>query len=276
MTALLRLELAKLVARRSVLYLLLPNLYTVLYSLALTLAAVSGSQKWMGFLGSVVTASLALHPWVSISAYPMCMLMLCSDLWGTEATDRTLRTLVLMQVPRGRLLAARVITVAGVIFFAFAIYFGLFFAHTVVLSHLVAPEVWAKISFPIESAFANTLVFAAAFAVGVVTLTLWVTLMALVASRTSTVGMLTVMTLAALAFGVPTVEEWLRPGSHWSQLLFTQQYLELTGKELLKGLMREQHPWGAELARVTGVLALNALVLYPLCWTVLRRRQFVD
>lgn len=274
MSALLRLELAKLVARRSVLYLLLPNLYTALYTVALALAVFSGSQKWTGFLGSVVTVSLWMHPAVASSAYPMCMLMLASELWGAETSDRSLRTLVLMQVPRGRLLAARVITVSSVTMLGFLIYFGLFFAQALVLRQVVSAEVWAAISFPIESAMGNMLVFTGAFAVGVLTLSLWITLMALVASRISTAGMLTVMTLFALALWVPRLEEWLRPGSTWSALLFTHQYLELTGNPLLKGLMRDSVPWGAQLARVTALLAMNALVLYPLCWAVLRRKEF--
>lgn len=276
MIPILRLELAKLIARRSVLYLLVPNLYTLFYTLALVLAVTTRSAGWTAFLGSLVTSSLALHPYVSVTAYPMCILMLCSELWGAEAHDRSLRTLILTQVPRGRLLAARVLVVTGVAVLSFLIYFALFFAHILVLEQVVPPEIWAKIGFGIGGGFANMAVYSGAFAVGLLALTLWITLIALIASRTSTVGMLVVMTLVTLSVGLPTAEEWMHPGSTWSHYAFTHAYLEVSGKEMLKSVLRGTTPWGDALGRATAVLGANALVLYGVCLAVFRRRQFVD
>ena len=276
MKAVLRLELAKLAGRRSLMYLLLPNLYTLFYTCALGLALATRSAGWTEFLASLVTSSLALHPYVCLTAYPMCLLMLCADLWGAEAADGTLRTLVLTQVPRGRLLAARVLLAAALVTCAFAVYFAVFFLDVAVLARVVPAAVWAKIGFAVGSGLVNMVPFAGAFFVGAVALALWVTLMALCANRTSTVGMLSVASLVALAVGLPMVEEWVRPGSTWSGLVFTQAWVELTGKEMLKAVLHGPGPWGASLARVAGVLAGNALVLYPACLWLFRRREFVD
>lgn len=277
MNPVVRLELAKLVARRSVLYLLLPNLYTAFYTAALGLAVVTRSPWWTEFLGTLVTTSIYFHPYVALTAYPMCLLMLCVEQWGAEARDGTLRTVLLTQVPRGTLLAARVLVAAGVVVAAFVLYFALFFGHVALLERVVSPVVWAKIRFPVGDGIANMVPFVGAFAVGAVTFALWMTLMALLADRTSTVAMLAVSSLAALAYGVPTVETWVREASPvWSGYVFTQAWMELTGREMLRGLLLGPATWGGAMARAVLVLGANALVIYPVCVWVLRRREFVD
>lgn len=276
MNPVVRLELAKLVAGRSFLYLLLPNLYTLFYTAALGVAVVTRAPWWTEFLGVLVTTSIALHPYVALTAYPMCLLMLCVEQWGAEARDGTLRTTMLTQVPRGTLLAARVVVAAGVVVAGFVLYFALFFAHVAVLERVVSPVAWAKIRFPVGDGLANMVPFAGAFAVGAVTLSLWMTLMALLADRASTVAMLAVSSLAALAYGVPTVESWVREGAPlWSRYGFTHAWVELTGREMLRGVLLGPATWGA-MAQAVLVLAVNALGLYAVCAWVLRRREFVD
>lgn len=276
MIPLLKLEFAKLIARRSVLYLVLPNIYTICYVTALVVTALVGSANGLAFLGASVTSFIVFHPLVSISAYPVCMLMFVTDLWCTEQADRSLRTLLLMQVPRARLLAARVIVVTAVMLLAFLIYFGAFFGSTLLLHQLVAPEVWERIRFPVVGAFVNMSAYTVAFTVGLVTATLFFTLVALISTRPSTVGMFSMLVLVALVVGVPTVEEWLRPGSQMSNYLFTRLYHELVARDLVRSLMLEQGHWGSRLVRISGFLALNAAVLWAASLTVLRRKQITD
>lgn len=276
MNPVVRLELAKLVARRSWLYLLLPNLYTVFYTASLLLAVVTRSPRWAELLGTLVTTPLVIHPYVGLTAYPMCLVMLCVEQWGVEARDGTLRTTLLTQVPRGTLLAARVLVAAGVMVAAFVVYFGLFFLDVAVLERVLSPEVWATIRFPVRESLANMVPFTCAFAVGAIALALWVTLMALFADRMSTVAFLATASLAALSYGAPTVESWVREAAPvWSAYLFTQAWMDLTGREMVRGILLGPAPWGL-MARAVAVMAANALVIYPICLRVIKRREFVD
>lgn len=265
MIALVRLELAKLSSWRSVLYLVVPNLGALGFTVALAGAIVRGSQFLTAMFGSVISLFAYFEPAMGLGL-ALCLQLLCADLWCSEVADRSLRTLVLMQVPRGRLLAARVAVATGIAMVAWAIYWAIFFANAFVVRGMVAPAVWLKADVPLGSAFASLCVYAGGMLVGNVALVLLFTLIALVAGRPVTAALLSTVVLAVLG-AVKT---------RFSEQLLPEAYYTLMCSDVMKGVIHGREPWGAEFARATAWLAVNAAVLWTACWSILKRKEFTE
>jgi hypothetical protein len=275
--ALLALELAKLRgSSRSLFFLLLPNLYALCYQVVLGIALVRGAQTLTALLGAGLTSFVIVHAAFGVLVYPLCMLLLTTELWCAELADRSLRTLLLTQVPRGRLLAGRVIVTAGVMVLAFAIFFAIFFFDAVLLSYWLPPDLWQKLKFDVVTASARMLVYGGVFALGMVTLSAFFTTLSIIASRTATVAMLAVVVVAALAFGLPSVVQYYAPDATWHEQVFVHPYRELFSKDLMKLLILEPEGGMGKLARIALALIANSAALFGLGYALLVRKQFPD
>lgn len=277
MRALLALELAKLRgSSRSLFFLLLPNLYALCYQAVLAVAMLRGAQTLMAFLGAGLTSFVIVHTTFGVMVYPFCMLLITTELWCAELADRSLRTLLLTQVPRGRLLVGRVLVTAAVMVLAFAAFFGIFFADAVLLSYWLPADLWQRLKFDIVSAAVRMTAYSAVFALGMVTLSLFFTTLSIVASRTATVAMLAVMVVAALAFGLPYAVQYVSPDATWHEQVFVHAYRELFSKDLVRMLILEPEGGLARLARIALSLGANCVVLFGICYALLARKQFPD
>jgi ABC-type Na+ efflux pump permease subunit len=276
-TAVLRLELAKLLgSSKNAFYLLLPNVYAVCYQVVLVIAMLRGSETLLGLLGAGLTSFVIVHGTVGIFVYPMCIMLLVTDLWCTELSDRSLRTLLLTQVPRGQLLLGRVIAVTGVMVTAYVIFFVTFFVDAAVLSHVLTPELWERVKFDVGMAAGRMVLYTGALAVAIAAATLFFTVLSLLSNRVSTVAMIGVLTVLAMAVGLPYLVSYYRPGATWPDLLFVHPYRELMSKDLVRSLMLEPAFEMSRLGWLTGLLIANSVALYALALAMLKRKQFVD
>ena len=264
MTALWKLELVKLARPSTLLYLLAPNLGSLGYTLALLAAVVTGRNGYAEGLGALLSAFVWLHPLVA-GAYAQGALMLCADLWSSEASDRTLRTLVLMQVPRRQLLVVRTALVAGVMTASAALYFALFLVSAVVVRATVSARAWDILHIPIHDAAVGLVPYVAVLALGLVTLVLWVTLVSLACARASTATMLSMVSLLVVAASAP---------EGWAEYLFPHALWQLAGHEVLKPLVLGIGEGSGLLSALAAVLAGNALVLAVGCSLALARKEF--
>ena len=263
MIELWRLEVVKLTRWRTVLYLLLPNLGALGYTGALLAAVLMRREYWIDGLGLLLTGFIRFH-WLVGGTYAMGALMLCADLWCSEAADRTLRTLVLMQVSRGSLLAVRTAAVTLVMLASASFYFAQFFADAVLVRSAVSPAVWEKLQVPIGDAMLRMIPYGAGLSIGLATLVLFFTLISLGCTRPSTSTMLSSVALIVLAFGLP---ERVQP------FTFPHAFSELTGRDVLHPLANGDAGWTEPLATSAGILGVNAMVLWVTCRAAFARKE---
>lgn len=277
MRAILKLEFAKLFgASKNGFYLLLPNVYAICYQVVLMVAMVRGAETLLALLGAGLTTFVIVHALLGAFVYPMCVMFLVTELWCAELADRSLRTLLLTQVPRGRLLLGRAIAVSIVMLAAYLIFFCVFFVDAAVLSYVLTPELWERVRFDIGAAAGRMVLYSGAFAVAMAVWTLFFSVLSFLSNRVSTVAMIGVLSYLAMAIGLPYLAGYYSPGATWPDWLFVQPYRELMSKDLVRSLMLEPSYDMGKLGNLTALLAANAAVLYALALAMLKRKQFVD
>ncbi|MBI4859640.1 MAG: hypothetical protein HY815_05175 [Candidatus Riflebacteria bacterium] len=276
MRGILQLELVKWSSgRRNLLYVLLPNLYPIAFTLFLIGTIFSRSQTVLALLGAGLATFLLVHQLNGFVMYPALLLLRCSETWAGEEAERTLRTLVLTQVPRWKILVAKVLMLTASFVLAHLVFFAIFIVDTLLIRWSVPPEIWAKIPIDVGNAVYCLVAYTAVFAVALAVFSLFFSWISLLASRLTTVVLLSMTILVAVWWVIPSLVEQVRPNTTIAKCVFTRPYGELISIDTLLPMIKKDASTG-NLSTIARDLAANGVVLGLLCLVTLRRKEFLD
>jgi hypothetical protein len=267
-------ELAKLVrSRRSLLYVVVPNVYAISFTMLLPVAFAWASPGTRAVVALGLPAFVWVHELVNgLVIYPACALVLACQLWTSEAAEGTLSTLLITQVARWKVLVAKVLAIGALPVAGQVLFWALFLADSLFMGSVLRRDGAAgTLPIVLAGSAVNLAVYTAVFALGAVVLALFASWLALLSDRTSTVALLALVVLSALWFAGhgPVTVTWFSP----EPVVFTHHLHRLVSASVVGPLILGDRGALAPLAPIAAGLAANGAVLALACLATLGRRE---